>query len=194
MIKEKNVVLIGVSKVDGIDFFHQSITVCKDDKRDLRKEKVQSALDFSQRKWIYSQHKDKEERNIIYTIGFHKLNMPELIIMGAYVKEISSCLDFFCVHQYSLGKKFMENEIFDHKLINQPMAAFDIADEPKKEYMELCYDYYGTWDFEAQQILLADKNRKFPWEDDFDPRLQRFQRFMKPKTLDTSRIPKGIIT
>jgi hypothetical protein len=194
MLKQPCNYLIGWSKVDGIDFFHESLPISVNDKIETRKEKIQTALDKSQRKWIYSQQKDKEERHSVYTIGMHKLNMPELIIMGAYVNEIAAYIDFFCVHQYSMGKKFLEDEIFDHALINQPMAAFTIADKPKKKYMQLCYDYYGTWDFETQQILIADKNKKFPWNEGFDPRLQRFQLFMEPKTLDTSMMPKGIIT
>ena len=106
----------------------------------------------------------------VYSIGLYKkFNHPEIICFGLKTEVMAGILNDVC--------DFVKNgEIMEKgKLYSEFLVDYDIQFvEVEKEYYQNYVGYAGwfydkTFDFPLLQLVWPDKQRKFPWDEEFNP-------------------------
>ena len=104
-----------------------------------------------------------------YTIGLKKTyNHPEIIIFGLNNEMMHEILNGLGADIKS-GKIFEPNKDYDNIISNYPIRLIEIKKEHYQDYFG-----YGGWfydnkfDFPAYQLVWTDKDRKYPWEKEFN--------------------------
>lgn len=140
------------------------------------KESLTLALEKSARKWVYiSTLWGKRKLYVVNTVGFHLLGLPELVIMGNSELTCEGYLDLFSLAQYAQNKKSDHFGIMEHALMPFPAMILDVGPKSKSRFLRKLCIFYEGWDFDAQQMVVPDEKRRYPWEKDFNEKYRLYQ-------------------
>lgn len=113
-----------------------------------------------------------------YTVGFARVNQPELLIMGMDHRQMHGILGS-AYEQMKDGVRFRAGEYFHGVLIEHRVAFVEIADPVDTEYpMTMTRRLMG--DFTALQLVWPDMNDRFPWHVGFDKDYLDHQELLGP--------------
>lgn len=99
----------------------------------------------------------------VYTIGNHQLGLPELLLIGQSDDLFVSIVNAVGEVQREGGKAFTHGERVDFSA-RLPALIVEAGQRGRDEYAVQAGVYYGTDNFEVRQILLPDRNGRFPGE------------------------------
>lgn len=114
------------------------------------------------------------EPGFAYTVGLHHKGLPEIIMVGLSA-EVSMVLLNDCA-----ARMIEQNEAFVHGtevdgIANMPLTLIDVTDDRKREYAIQAFNHYRHWDFKLQQMVMPDAKGVFPWEVNFDKKMEGIQ-------------------
>lgn len=100
-----------------------------------------------------------------YTVGLSARGCAELIIVGYFPPDIAKTL----VNGAGLlmvREKFKAFEVSVPYLgiANAPTRFVIVSEQCKQQYMVQAFNYFGNWNFNAQQLVWPDMKGKYPWE------------------------------
>jgi len=104
-----------------------------------------------------------------YSIGLYKTYQhPEIIIFGLSTDIMSYLLDKVG-EEINKGVKFSTRIDYDEYLANYPIRFIEVDKEHYHDYLGYCGWFYdNTFDFPTYQLVWTDKERKYPWDKNFN--------------------------
>jgi len=98
-----------------------------------------------------------------YTIGNHGVGLPELLVLGIDPGDACWVLNRLGAMQRELGKPLI-GDVSLGEGAAQPLRLRAVADERrvKDEYTCQVYVHYQTEDYAVTQVLIPDKEGRFP--------------------------------
>ncbi len=113
-----------------------------------------------------------------YTVGFSILEHPEILILGLDHIQMHGILGGV-YEKVKEGQKFRPDVYFTEVLSGYRTAFVEIPDPVDNDYpMTMTRRLLG--DFKALQMVWPDEQDRFPWHEDFDPRLRNQQVLLGP--------------
>lgn len=119
-----------------------------------------------------------------YTVGFKEREHPEILIMGLDAKTMHGILSVV-YQQVKSGTRFNPDQYYSFVLNGHRVAFVEITDPVARgEGVDYSYPMSMTkrlmGDFIALQLVWPDEKDRFPWHDDFDPKLRDAQVLLGP--------------
>ena len=114
------------------------------------------------------------EASFAYTVGLHHKGLPELIMVGLYPKLAMDLLNDCATRMIEQQAAFKHGTKVEG-IANMPLALIDLLDEQKHEYAIQAFNHYRHWEFGMQQLVMPDAKGVFPWEGNFDKRMEAIQ-------------------
>lgn len=117
-----------------------------------------------------------------YTVGLHKIGLPELILVGPLRLDLMEAV----INTAGFYLRDNNMEQFEHgveyiNITNMPSVFLDVPEEQFKEYMFQAEYFYGHRNFKVQQMCWPDINGKFPWDENSE--FSEDQKFHNLQTL-----------
>lgn len=103
-----------------------------------------------------------------FTTGLKKsYKMPELILFG--LPQTLSYLSIEkCIELLIETKKIETYKKFYGITGDSPVMFLEVLERSKIEFMKITNNYYGEEDYDALQLVWADTNGKFPFEEKYN--------------------------
>lgn len=106
-----------------------------------------------------------------YTVGLLKTyGHPEIICFGLSSKAATEVLNNIADIIKS-GQKIELKKVYDNFFINVDSQFIEVDQRYIKNYLGYDIWFYETLDIPSLQLVWADRENKFPWEDTFDQEL-----------------------
>jgi hypothetical protein len=101
-----------------------------------------------------------------YTIGNHAAGLPELLVIG--VAQRAGFLNDLSQQMIVRGTTFEDGQLVDlgGRL---PVKVIRAGNAARAEYTIQAGQYFGIEDYAVMQVLIPDRNGKFPGEPDCTP-------------------------
>jgi hypothetical protein len=108
-----------------------------------------------------TEHDSPESLPFMYTIGNHGVGLPELLLIGWDQTSLGRYLNILGHIQRERGTAFADEELVN---IEGPslFRIVDAGEIGRTQYATLVRKYYETEDFEVRQILLCDRQGRWP--------------------------------
>jgi hypothetical protein len=108
----------------------------------------------------------KGEFNFAYTIGNQTVSLPELLVIGVLN---GSFLNDLSQQMIDRGRAFTDGELVRLPGARLPMKAVVVGSKARDEYTIQAGQHFGTEDYAVLQILISDKEGRFPDEPGCQP-------------------------
>jgi hypothetical protein len=103
-----------------------------------------------------------------YTIGNHKAGLPELLLIRESGEFVVRILNILGELQRERGSGFRHGELVDFTA-RLPCRVVDAGSTGRTEYAVQAGVYYRTESFEVRQILLPDREGRYPGDPGCEP-------------------------
>jgi len=127
--------------------------------------------------------KDQYLPSYAHTIGlFKNYNHPEIIIFGLENENMHQILNTL-VTKIQNGKDYEPGNNYTNIVPNSPIKLLPIKKEYYPDYFKYANWFYdNTFDFPAYQLVWADKNKKYPWDEAFNESIKFKQPLLNRNT------------
>lgn len=98
----------------------------------------------------------------LYTVGNHEVGLPELLAIGAAAPEIGGILNSLGEQQRRTGQRFAHNSIVYPDGYDIPVRIINASPQVKDEYTLMVSNHYGHENYDVQQVIICDRNRRMP--------------------------------
>jgi hypothetical protein len=105
-----------------------------------------------------------------YTIGNHDKGLPELLVIGTPKGGFLNDLSLIMINR---GEQFADGEIVDIGG-RFPVKVVDANPAVRDEFTIQAGQYYGTEDYAVQQVLIPDREGRFPGDPNCDEPYKSF--------------------
>jgi hypothetical protein len=112
-----------------------------------------------------------DEPPFIYTIGNHDLGLAELLLIGFDPYDMVWVLNVAAKVQRDRGRMFEHLETVDG-IATMPLRFYDPDPKVRDLFTIQAGNYHGHQDYAVRQLLLPDKQGRFPDEEGVDPQFQ----------------------
>ena len=161
----------------------------------MEKKPLRSAADESDRKlladitrvgWhLLCIPEDDDGPSYVFSVGlYHSFDQPELLIAGLDI-DVAVTLLNTVGKMMEAGKRFVDLDIIVDVVDDFPLALRKVTEEYYHAYLGYALWFYETMPFPVLQIVLPDKNSRFPWDSNCEPRCVQLQE-LKPPGRNTS--------
>jgi hypothetical protein len=123
--------------------------------------------EFGQHIWRIAPGDNDDEPGFIYTIGNHQHGLPELLIVVHTESQFMDILNYLGEVQRRLGRAYRHDERVDLGG-SFPVRIVDAGAEGREEYAIQVGVFYGTENFEVRQVLICDRQGRWPDDPDCD--------------------------
>ena len=108
-----------------------------------------------------------------YTVGLCEMDHPELLTMGLNHEQAHGLLGS-AVDLVKSGTRFAPNTYSDEVLQKGMHVAYvEVLDVHGEFPLGMATRLFG--DISALQVVWPDRNDRFPWHEDFDPKMESYQ-------------------
>lgn len=101
----------------------------------------------------------------VYTIGNNDAGLPELLLIGDADEVYGRIVNILGQIQRERGTPFTVGELVDFTA-TLPARIIDAGRKGRKEYAVQAGVYYGRQDIAVMQVLLPDRNGRYPGDPD----------------------------
>lgn len=110
-----------------------------------------------------------------YTVGLHSHGLPEIILFGLPMETGQSILNTAADQVLNNGTALPHGTQLD-KVASKPLVLVDVPESEKKyELTNMVRQYYRSTNYRLQQLVMPDKQGRFPWQKSVDPKFLRIQ-------------------